>query len=56
MVSEFFLPFDHFNLSSLPKDKKKEVIKKAKITITKIIMLFEYRKANKEYWDGPKLH
>ena len=56
MVSEFFLPFGRLNLSSLPENKKKEVMEKAEITITKAVVLFEYGKANEGYWDGPKLH
>ena len=51
-----FLLLRRLNLSSLPKDKKKEVIEKVEITITEAVMLFEYGKANKVYWDGPKLH
>ena len=31
-------------------------MEKAEITITEAVVLFEHRKANKEYWDGPKLH
>ena len=31
-------------------------MKKAKITITKAIVLFEYGKANKRYWNRPKLY
>lgn len=57
MVSEFLFPFERLNLFSLPEDKKKEVMKKVEIIITKAVLLvFEYGKANKEYWDGPKLH
>ena len=49
MVSEFLLLFERLNLSSLPKDKKKEVMKKAEITITEAVVLFEYGKTNKGY-------
>ena len=56
MVLEFLLPFKHLNRSSLLEDKKKEVMKKAEITIIKAVILFEYEKANKGYWDKLKLH
>lgn len=35
---------------------KKKGIKKAKITITAAVVLFEYKKANKDYWDRLKHH
>lgn len=53
---KFLLLFRYLNLFSLPEDKKKEVIEKIKITITKAILLFEYKKANKRYWDRSKLY
>ena len=53
---EFLLSFGLLKLSSLPEDKKKEVIEKMEITITEAVVLFEYEKTNKGYWDGPKLH
>ena len=56
MVLEFLLPFGRLNLSFLPKDKKKEVMENVEITITEAVVLFGYGKANKEYWDEPKLH
>ena len=56
MVSEFLLFFKCLNFSSLPEDKKKEVMEKAEITIIVAVVLFEYGKANKGYWDGLKLH
>ena len=56
MVLEFLFLFKPLNLSFLSKDKKKEVIKKTEITITKAVVLFEYRKANKKYWDRPRLY
>ena len=56
MALEFLLLFGRLNLSSLPEDKKKEVMEKVEITITEAVVLFEYGKANKGYWDGPKLH
>lgn len=31
-------------------------MKKAGITFSKAVVLFEYRKANKRYWDEPKLY
>lgn len=46
MVLEFFLLFKCFNFFFLPEDKTK-VIKKAEIILTKVIVLFEYKKANK---------
>lgn len=55
MVLEFFLLFGRLNLSSLPEDKKK-MMEKAKLIISKAVMLFEYVKANKEYWDRSKLY
>ncbi len=55
IVSEFFLFFGRHKLLFLPKDKKKIVIEKAKITITEAVLLFEYEKANKKYWDRSKL-
>ncbi len=56
MALKFLLTFGRFNLSYLPEDQKKEVIKKTGITITKAVVLFEYGKANKGYWDVLKLH
>ncbi len=32
------------------------MMEKAEIIIIETVVLFEYRKANKRYWDGPKLH
>lgn len=48
MILKFFF-FGRFNLSFLPKNKKKEIIKKTEIIITKSIILFRYRNINKEY-------
>lgn len=31
-------------------------MKKTKLNVTKVIKLFEYKKANKKYWDRHKLH
>ena len=56
MVSEFLLIFGRLNFSSLPEDKKKYVMEKAERTITKAVVLFEYGKVNKGYWDRLKLH
>ena len=56
MVLEFFLPFGRLKLSFLPKDKKTEMIEKAKLIIIKTVMLFEYGKTIKGYWDGLKLY
>lgn len=43
IVSEFFLLFGRLNLSFLSENQKKEVMEKAKITISKVVILFEYR-------------
>ncbi len=56
MALEFFFLFGRLNLSSLPEDNKKEMIKKTEITITEAGMLFKYEKANEGYWDRPKLY
>ena len=32
------------------------IIKKAEITITEAVILFEYRKVNKRYWNGHKFY
>lgn len=56
MVSEFLLLFDYLNLSSSSENNKKKVMKKVKIIIFEVIILFEYGKANKKYWDRFKLH
>lgn len=31
-------------------------MEKSELTITEAVELFKYRKANKEYWNRPKLH
>lgn len=49
MSSDFLLPFGYLNLFSLSKKKKKEVMEKTRLTITKVVELFEYEKANKGY-------
>lgn len=55
MVSDFLFPFDQLNLSSL-SEKKKKLIEKTELTITKTVKLFKYKKLNEGYWDGPKLY
>ena len=56
MVSDFILPFGRLNLSSLSKEKKKEVIDKTGLSVTEAVELFKYGKTNEGYWDGSKLH
>lgn len=56
MVSEFLLPFSRLNLSFLSEEKKKEVMEKAEIIVSKAIVLFESEKANKGYWDRLQHH
>ena len=56
MVCEFLLPFGRLNFLSLSEEKKKEVLKQTELKITKATKLFEYKKANKDYWNRPKLH
>ena len=56
MTSDFLLAFGHLNLFLLSEEKRKEVIEKSELTIIEAVELFEYGKANKGYWDGPKLH
>lgn len=51
---EFLLLFEHLSLFLLLKDKKKEMMEKVDITITKAVILFEYEKASKKYYDKPK--
>lgn len=54
MASNFLLLFSRLNLSSLSKKKKSN--QKIRLSVTEDMKLFEYRKANKGYWDGSKLY
>ena len=56
MVSDFLLPLGRLNFSSLSEEKKKKVMNKTGLSVTKAAELFEYGKTNKGYWDGSKLH
>lgn len=56
MTFEFLLLFSYLNLFFLSKEKRFEVIKKIRLSVTEAVKLFEYGKANKGYWDGPKLY
>lgn len=49
MVSNFFLLFERLNFSSLSDEKKKKMINKTRLSVTKVVDLFEYRKINKGY-------
>lgn len=49
LVSKFYFFFGRLNFFSLPENSKKKMIEKAEITITKAVVLFEYRKANERY-------
>lgn len=56
MVSEFFLPFECLNLSSLSSEKRQEVLEKTDLTHTEAVEIFEYEKNNDGYWNETKLH
>lgn len=57
IVSDFFFLFGQLNLSSLPKKRKKYRIDKTRLSVTKVIELFEYKKTNKSYyWIRLKLY
>lgn len=49
MVSDFLFLFRRFNLLLLLKEKKKKVIDNIKLSVTKVIKLFENKKTNKSY-------
>lgn len=46
MISEFHLFFGRFNLFSSYENKKKEVMEKVEIIVSKTVVLFKYRKGN----------
>lgn len=56
MASDFLFLFSRLNLSPLSKEKKKVIIGKIGLTVTKAVELFEYGKSNKGYCNGPKLY
>lgn len=56
MVFDFLLLFQWLNFSSLLERKKNKMIDKIRPSITEVVELFEYKKTNKDYWDGSKLH
>lgn len=56
MVSEFIFPYGRLNLAFITPKKREEVIQQIKLTITKAVKVFKYRKNNNGYWDGAKLH
>lgn len=56
MAFDFLLLFGQLNLLLLLKEKKKEVIKKTRLSVIETIKLFEYKKIHKSYWDKLKLY
>ncbi len=56
MVSEFILPYEQLNLAFLTSEKREEVIQQTRLTITKAVEIFEYRKNNDGYWNEARLH
>ena len=56
ITSYFLLLFSQLNLAFLSSENRKKVAEKYGLLETEAVEVFEYRKNNKGYWNGAKLH